>query len=126
MGDVWSLGISLIETINNQYPYHKETDSEISLIRAITEGDVPKITKNHELYSNSMKSFMEKCLQKNVAERSNYDQLKEDEFCTRDFDEGIVSGFMKKVFRDLDASKNDGSKQNAGKDNEDDGQRDLK
>lgn len=73
--DVWSLGITITETINGQYPYGKDVKrNAFNLISAIVKQAPPEID-NSQRYSELLRQFVNCCLQKDVLARPNYQQL---------------------------------------------------
>lgn len=85
--DVWSLGLSMVETTLGTYPYPPETYSNVfAQLQAIVHGDPPELPP--ELYSETARDFVAKCLEKIPARRPTYAQLLEHEFLTEDAAKG--------------------------------------
>ncbi|KAJ8294376.1 Protein kinase wis1 [Rhodotorula toruloides] len=71
--DVWSLGLSIIETAMGHYPYPPETYSNVfAQLTAIVHGDPPTLP---DQYSDLAKDFVAECLRKQAHTRPNYKQL---------------------------------------------------
>uniref|UniRef100_A0A914QSE4 mitogen-activated protein kinase kinase n=1 Tax=Panagrolaimus davidi TaxID=227884 RepID=A0A914QSE4_9BILA len=68
--DIWSLGITLIELATSKFPYPFE--SYFELFYAVTEMSAPKLPKN---FSHDFHEFLDKCLEKDVEKRANYNEL---------------------------------------------------
>lgn len=81
--DVWSLGLSMVETTLGTYPYPPETYSNVfAQLQAIVHGDPPELPT--ELYSETARDFVAKCLEKIPARRPTYAQLLKHDFLTQD------------------------------------------
>lgn len=71
--DVWSLGLTVIETAVGHYPYPPETYSNVfAQLTAIVHGEAPTLPDS---YSDAAHAFVESCLQKDAARRPTYQQL---------------------------------------------------
>ncbi|KAL8279585.1 hypothetical protein RQP46_008147 [Phenoliferia psychrophenolica] len=83
--DIWSLGLSIIETAIGTYPYPPETYSNVfAQLTAIVHGDPPSLP---ERYSDDARDFVAKCLEKDARMRPTYAQLLEHPFLApRDVD----------------------------------------
>lgn len=81
--DVWSLGLSMVETTLGTYPYPPETYSNVfAQLQAIVHGDPPELPS--ELYSETARDFVAQCLEKIPSRRPTYAQLLKHEFLTQD------------------------------------------
>ncbi len=81
--DVWSLGLSMVETTLGTYPYPPETYSNVfAQLQAIVHGDPPELPS--DLYSETARDFVAKCLEKIPARRPTYAQLLKHDFLTQD------------------------------------------
>ncbi|CBQ72530.1 probable PBS2-tyrosine protein kinase of the MAPKK family [Sporisorium reilianum SRZ2] len=81
--DVWSLGLSMVETTLGTYPYPPETYSNVfAQLQAIVHGDPPELPA--ELYSETARDFVAQCLEKIASRRPTYAQLLKHEFLTLD------------------------------------------
>lgn len=89
--DVWSLGLSMVETTLGTYPYPPETYSNVfAQLQAIVHGDPPELPA--ELYSETARDFVAKCLEKIPSRRPTYAQLLKHDFLAQDEakgDEGV-------------------------------------
>lgn len=71
--DVWSLGLTILETAKGCYPYPPETyDNIFSQLSAIVEGPPPKLPDN---FSKNAIEFITRCLDKNPDRRPTYQNL---------------------------------------------------
>lgn len=81
--DVWSLGLSMVETTMGVYPYPPETYSNVfAQLQAIVHGDPPELPA--ELYSQTARDFVDKCLEKIPSRRPTYSQLLQHDFLVQD------------------------------------------
>ncbi|SOV06352.1 probable PBS2 - tyrosine protein kinase of the MAP kinase kinase family [Ustilago sp. UG-2017a] len=81
--DVWSLGLSMVETTLGTYPYPPETYSNVfAQLQAIVHGDPPELP--YELYSETARDFVAKCLEKIPSRRPTYAQLLQHDFLKQD------------------------------------------
>ena len=81
--DVWSLGLSMVETTLGTYPYPPETYSNVfAQLQAIVHGDPPELPS--ELYSETARDFVAKCLEKIPSRRPTYAQLLQHAFLQED------------------------------------------
>ncbi|ODV60098.1 mitogen-activated protein kinase kinase PBS2 [Ascoidea rubescens DSM 1968] len=71
--DVWSLGISIVEISDGQYPYKIESTNIFNVIAQIIDGDPPKF-KNPNI-SEDAKDFILKCLKRDPKLRPTYNDL---------------------------------------------------
>ncbi|GME80070.1 unnamed protein product [Ambrosiozyma monospora] len=72
--DIWSLGLSILETAEGSYPYPPETyDNVFSQLRAIVEGDAPELPGDR--FSAEAQDFVKQCLNKNPSKRPVYAKL---------------------------------------------------
>ncbi|KAH3675578.1 hypothetical protein WICMUC_002667 [Wickerhamomyces mucosus] len=71
--DIWSLGLTILETAKGCYPYPPETyDNIFSQLSAIVDGDPPSLPDN---FSNNAKDFVNQTLNKIPNKRPNYQTL---------------------------------------------------
>ncbi|ETS59887.1 hypothetical protein PaG_06209 [Moesziomyces aphidis] len=85
--DVWSLGLSMVETTQGTYPYPPETYSNVfAQLQAIVHGDPPELPA--ELYSETARDFVAKCLEKVPSRRPTYAQLLQHDFLVQDAAKG--------------------------------------
>lgn len=71
--DIWSLGLSMLETAKGSYPYPPETyDNIFSQLSAIVDGDPPSLPDS---YSPNARKFVNQCLEKNPNRRPTYAKL---------------------------------------------------
>jgi mitogen-activated protein kinase kinase len=81
--DVWSLGLSIVETTMGTYPYPPETYSNVfAQLQAIVHGDPPQIPG--DFYSSTARDFVAGCLEKVPAKRSTYKQMLEHPWLVQD------------------------------------------
>jgi mitogen-activated protein kinase kinase len=84
---VWSLGLSMVETTQGTYPYPPETYSNVfAQLQAIVHGDPPELPA--ELYSETARDFVAKCLEKVPSRRPTYAQLLQHDFLVQDAAKG--------------------------------------
>jgi mitogen-activated protein kinase kinase len=85
--DVWSLGLSIVETTMGTYPYPPETYSNVfAQLQAIVHGDPPQIPL--DFYSETAAAFVSGCLEKIPAKRSTYKQMLEHPWLVQDRERG--------------------------------------
>ncbi|SPO37771.1 related to PBS2 - tyrosine protein kinase of the MAPKK family [Pseudozyma flocculosa] len=85
--DVWSLGLSIVEMTQGTYPYPPETYSNVfAQLQAIVHGDPPELPA--EIYSDTAKDFVARCLEKVPGRRPTYAQLLQDRFLLQDEERG--------------------------------------
>lgn len=71
--DIWSLGLTLLETAKGSYPYPPETyDNIFSQLSAIVDGEPPSLP---ESYSSEARNFVNQCLDKIPNRRPTYSKL---------------------------------------------------
>ncbi len=75
--DIWSLGIALVELGTGQYPY-KNCQTEFEVMTTILTQDAPVLEGDQ--FSDKFKSFVNKCLIKQVKDRPKYNVLLKDPF----------------------------------------------
>jgi mitogen-activated protein kinase kinase 3 len=75
--DVWSLGISMIEMATGKFPYATWRSPFEQLKQVVTEKS-PSLPENE--FSPSFEKLISICLQKDVTQRPNYEQLLANEF----------------------------------------------
>lgn len=66
-GDIWSLGIIIIEMVTGEYPY-KEMKGFLEMMEQINFSESPNVPQN-EHYSAELRDFIDKCLKKDAEER---------------------------------------------------------
>lgn len=76
--DVWSLGISLLELSTGNFPY-PIWGTPFEQLKQVVTGEAPRLPAGE--FSPEYEDFIAKCLQKNVLDRYNYDQLLKHPFC---------------------------------------------
>ncbi|KAI8594589.1 kinase-like domain-containing protein, partial [Dissophora ornata] len=85
--DVWSLGLSILETAEGSYPYPPEQyNSVFAQLHAIVDNPPPALP---EKYSEDARAFVALCLLKDATERPTYAALLEHPFLTK-YQEGEV------------------------------------
>lgn len=71
--DIWSLGLTILETAKGCYPYPPETyDNIFSQLSAIVDGEPPALPDN---FSAESRNFVESCLNKTPEKRPDYKSL---------------------------------------------------
>lgn len=71
--DVWSLGLTIVETTVGTYPYPPETYSNVfAQLQAIVHGDPPQLPDS---YSETASDFVARCLEKIPSRRATYAQM---------------------------------------------------
>ncbi|CDR48000.1 CYFA0S41e00276g1_1 [Cyberlindnera fabianii] len=71
--DIWSLGLSMLETAKGCYPYPPETyDNIFSQLSAIVDGEPPKLPDE---FSDCARDFVSHCLDKIPERRPTYSKL---------------------------------------------------
>ncbi|UZJ52577.1 hypothetical protein CBS101457_001897 [Exobasidium rhododendri] len=84
--DVWSLGLTIVETTMGTYPYPPETYSNVfAQLQAIVHGDPPQLPAT---YSAVARDFVAGCLEKIPRERSTYKQMLEHPWLVQDREKG--------------------------------------
>ncbi|CAO1632410.1 unnamed protein product [Sympodiomycopsis kandeliae] len=92
--DVWSLGLSIVETTVGVYPYPPETYSNVfAQLQAIVHGDAPQLPA--ESYSESARDFVAGCLEKVPERRFTYSQMLKHEWLIKDDERGADGVDMK-------------------------------
>jgi mitogen-activated protein kinase kinase len=72
--DIWSLGLSILETAKGSYPYPPETYGNIfSQLSAIVDGDPPSLPEGK--FSPEARDFVDQCLNKVPRLRPSYSKL---------------------------------------------------
>ncbi|KAL6947403.1 hypothetical protein ACO0QE_002287 [Hanseniaspora vineae] len=79
--DIWSLGITVIELVEKRAPSPNKDVCKI--LQAIIKRDPPTLDHCSRYISNSLKDFVNCCLQKNAEKRLSASQLLEHEFIKR-------------------------------------------
>ena len=72
-GDVWSLGITLIESITGAYPYEK-MNGFFEQMNSIQVQESPNVPDN-QFYSQELRDFISRCLIKDPKERATTHEL---------------------------------------------------
>lgn len=83
-GDVWSLGLMVIELITGEFPLggHNDTPNGIlDLLQQIVNEPSPKLP-NDEHFPQSLRDFVNKCCVKDAKERGSITELLNHEFIT--------------------------------------------
>lgn len=75
--DVWSLGITLVELATGSYPY-KHCKGDFDVLSAIIHSETPKLPEDQ--FSSNFRSFVQRCLVKEVSKRPKYNLLLQDPF----------------------------------------------
>ncbi|KAH3681548.1 hypothetical protein WICPIJ_007493 [Wickerhamomyces pijperi] len=95
--DIWSLGLTILETAKGCYPYPPETyDNIFSQLSAIVDGEPPALP---ESFSALAKDFVSKTLDKQPNKRPTYQNLLKHEWLTRydGFDFKMAEYFKEKI-----------------------------
>ncbi|KAK6204712.1 uncharacterized protein RJT21DRAFT_111274 [Scheffersomyces amazonensis] len=80
--DIWSLGLTILEIAEGQYPYPSETyDNIFSQLSAIVDGEPPKLDSN--IFSKEAQIFVKSCLNKNPDLRPSYAALLNSSWLTK-------------------------------------------
>ncbi|CAB4252195.1 mitogen-activated protein kinase kinase STE7 [Maudiozyma barnettii] len=83
-GDVWSLGLMVIELITGDFPLggHNDTPRGIlDLLQRIVNEPAPTLP-NEETFSRSLKDFVDRCCVKEAKDRGSINELLQHEFIT--------------------------------------------
>ena len=84
--DIWSLGLSMLETAAGGYPYPPDTYNNVfAQLSAIVDGEPPTLPK--DLFSENACDFVGACLNKNPTKRPTYASLLKHPFL-RDYRDG--------------------------------------
>lgn len=105
--DVWSLGLSIVETTMGTYPYPPETYSNVfAQLQAIVHGDPPQLPDS---YSETARDFVARCLEKVPSRRATYAQMLEHPWLLRDEARGLdgvdMRGWVKQALKRKAARK---------------------
>lgn len=82
-GDIWSVGVTLIELAIGESPHSSarlQNMSVLDLLQKIVMDDPPKLEGD---FDSGLKDFVAACCTKNLDQRPNLDQLEQHEFLTR-------------------------------------------
>ncbi|KAJ1979694.1 MAP kinase kinase Wis1 [Dimargaris verticillata] len=97
--DIWSLGISLVETATGKYPYpldNRPTSTVFVIMQDIINGPAPNL--DPEQYSEDCRDFIARCLEKEPHDRPSYADLLEHPFLTKYKDEDVdMKGWAKQA-----------------------------
>lgn len=75
---MWSLGISLLELSTGVFPYPTWV-TPFEQLKVVVADPAPRLPSNQ--FSPEYEDFISRCLQKNVLDRYNYEQLLSHSFC---------------------------------------------
>jgi mitogen-activated protein kinase kinase len=91
--DIWSLGLSILETAKGCYPYPPETYNNIfSQLSAIVDGEPPSLPPG---FSEDAHDFMKHCLDKIPDNRPNYSKLLQHPWLQHLCDEADMAKYIK-------------------------------
>lgn len=101
--DIWSLGLSILETAKGCYPYPPETFNNIfSQLSAIVDGEPPSLPPG---YSSQAHDFMKHCLNKNPELRPNYSDLLQHPWFKHICEESDMSMYVKQRIEENNKGK---------------------
>ena len=72
-GDVWSLGLVIVEMMTGNFPY-PETRGFLEMLEQIKDNESPNVPDNG-LFSRDLQDFILRCLQKDPRDRYSEVQL---------------------------------------------------
>ncbi|XP_069799559.1 STE20-like serine/threonine-protein kinase [Dendropsophus ebraccatus] len=104
--DVWSLGITLIELAETQPPNHEMNPTRVLL--KILKSQPPNL-KYRYLWSQDLKDFIDKCLQRNPQERYSVNKLLEHSFVSKDVDNTPLRELVAEVLAEITEEEEVGS-----------------
>lgn len=108
--DVWSLGLTIVETTLGVYPYPPETYSNVfAQLQAIVHGDPPQLPP--ESYSEVGRDFVARCLEKMPQRRSTYAQMLQHPWLLADEERGEEGVDMKGWVQGAMAKKKEAKEQ---------------
>ncbi|XP_028396391.1 serine/threonine-protein kinase TAO3-like isoform X1 [Dendronephthya gigantea] len=91
--DIWSLGITCIELAERKPPLFNM--NAMSALYHIAQNDPPALTTDG--WSGSFKEFISKCLEKNVPDRPNSQELASHEFLNRSQQKNILKELVQRT-----------------------------
>jgi len=71
--DIWSLGLIVYEMVTGIFPYQSQLNNPILLINKILNDPEPTLEEDH--YSDELKHFITRCLQKEPKDRDTATEL---------------------------------------------------
>ncbi|KAL7288655.1 hypothetical protein TKK_0017386 [Trichogramma kaykai] len=102
--DVWSLGITLMETATGNFPYPK-WNSVFEQLYQVVMGDPPRLSSNSNggTFTADFVDFVNTCLIKEENQRPKYNKLLEHEFIRNSENATIdVAGYIDKIMHQMD------------------------
>lgn len=72
-GDIWSLGLVLVEMMTGAFPY-PETRGFLEMLEQIKDNESPNVPDNGQ-FSKELRHFIQNCLKKDPKERASEVQL---------------------------------------------------
>lgn len=104
--DVWSLGLSLLEVAQGQFPYHCQNDNPVGPIELLSlileyEPQLKDVTEEGIFWSDSFKNFIDYCLKKNPDERPSPRQMLLHPWCVGQLQAVVnMAKFVKRLWGD--------------------------
>ena len=101
--DVWSLGITLLETVYGRLPYDDiSCEDDLSKIKTIVNANIEKMIDKvyASQYSSDLTEFTKSCLNK-YEHRAKFDDLQITTFCKKyktELNNEVVKDFISKCF----------------------------